>query len=205
MIGKLIFSSNVENDIQPAISPYQVVYLDTQCYENSRIPNAICGTVLLPPYSIMSALVETEDTYPIVMVADQYLSYLHTTEPMSFIVGILALLLKGISVIIYIGSFEAEFTIIPQTIQRFLNLRYGMFPEYMGNGFMFPIDPMYTDQIYSDLFLFDYCDLGYLQRCHSSHPFNNEVNNKIMMMGYMSQPQVPINGGPIDPFRVIGG
>ncbi len=200
MIGKLIFSSNLPYDLSMQLGPYQVVYLGEE-----KDKDALCGSVILPPYSIMSMLVETNDTCPLVMVADQYLAYLHTPEPMSFIVGLIALLLKGISVIIFIGSFDAEFSIIPQTIQRFLTLRYGMFPEYNGNGFLFPVDPMYTDQIYSDLFMFDYCDLGYLQKCHSSHPFNNDVNNKIIRMGYMNQPQYPTDGGLIDPFQVIRG
>lgn len=200
MIGKLIFSSNPQHDLSMQLGPYQIIH-----FGNEERQDALCGSIMLPPYSIMSMLIESEDTYSLLGIAEQYLAYLHTPEPMSFIVGLLALLLKGISVIFLIDSFDAEFSIIPQTIQRFLNLRYGMFPENNGNGFLFPLDPMYTDQIYSDLFMFDYCDLAFLQKCHSSHPFNAEVNNKIIRMGYMNQPQYSTSGGLIDPFQIIGG
>lgn len=203
MIGKLIFSTDLGRDQSLQIGPYQIIFLDETEATDSRIQNAIVGSVLLPPYNIMTRLVEPD--YPLVALGDEYLAYLHSPEPLSFMVGILALLMKGVSVIIDTMSCEAEFSLIPQTIQRFLVLRYGMYPEFMGQGFLFPVDPMYTDQIFSDLFLFDYCDLDYLQKMHSNHPFNMDVNNKIIIMGCKQglYNQMTSDGGIVDPFQVI--
>lgn len=202
MIGKFIISNNLSRDIGPYLGPYQIISLNTE--DQQAIPNVICGSILLPPYSIMTKIVGTEEEYPILMVTEEYLSYLHTIEPMAFIVGMIALLFKGISVILYANDFINEFAIIPQTINRFLNLRYGMVPEPNGNCLMFLPDPMYSDQIYSDLFLYDYCDLETLKRFHSSHPFNNEVSNKIIMSHQLNQGISGIDK-VVDPFIVLRG
>ena len=199
MIGKLVLSNDLSRDIGPHLGPYQIICLNT---ENSN-PEILCGSILLPPYSLMSMLVESEDACPLMMVADQYFEYLHTHEPMSFIAGILAILLKGISVVIYIGEFDGEFSIIPQTIIRLFNVRYGMFIEPNGNGLLFNPEPMYSDQVYSDLYMFDYCDTKTLTNNHSPHPYNADVYNKIIRTNSMVMSDQ--TESVLDPFVVIRG
>lgn len=187
---------------------FEIVYTDREIV--SELPfmaddSFICGDIIMPPYSIMQELVE--DTVPLEFISNQYMEYLHTFEPISFIVGLIALILRGYDIIIDTGVDPGDsFELIPQVLREFFLLRYGIVVEIAGRqNFQFPVDPMYLDQIYSDLFLFDYADINVLKKYHSDHPFNNEVMNKIFRLGMREQFEMKNNGSidNVDPFKFL--
>lgn len=195
MIGRIIFVSN-PNRIPDIIrsGPSQLVRIDE---DNTYGPEVICGSILLPPYSIMSELID--DRLDLRIIEQQYFEYLHTNEPRSFVAGLLAIMFKGINVVIMVDKYDNEFGVIPRTLWNFINIRYGIMLETETNGFFYPTDPMYLDTIYSDLFLYDYIDDAVLKSKHSPHTYNEEVQMKLMNL-YNLRATNNMNHGPIDPF-----
>ena len=205
MIGRLIMTPDL-NYIPAVISsgPTKVIWLtDNLEYETSEgyaTGNDTCGSILLPPYSIMCEVVD--DRFDINFVKNRYLEYLHTREPLSFVCGILGLLIKGLNVMIMVNKIERDFNFIPETLFYLFQLRYGITPETMSNPFIYPNQDMYLDTIYSDLYLFDYMDESLLRRLHSQHPFNDEVQTKIMNSNNF---RVRYSQEPVNPFINMNG
>lgn len=199
MIGRLILSGD-RNKILNIIrsGPTQIVVMD----EETPSQDVICGSILLPPFSIMNELVDGRLDMHI--IEDQYFEYLHTTEPISFVCGLMALMLKGVNVVISTEKYDYEFSVIPKTIWDFFNIRYGIMPETYYSGFRFADKPMHLDTIYSDLFLHDYIDDIVLKAKHSSHPYNQDVQIKLMNL-YNLRALNNKSNGPIDPFVNMRG
>ena len=207
-MGKIIFGRTRNYNLNQ-LGPMYLLIGDPDMSEELPpyiLNDTICGSILLPPYSIMAELID--DEVPQQMIAEHYMQYLHTIEPLHFIVGLLAALLKGFTIFIDLG-YEPEdtFILIPQVLREFFMLRYGIIVQIDNvQHYMYPMDPMYLDQIYSDLFLFDYADLAFLQKYHSRHPFNADVVEKIVRLGLQDQVNVRTNdNNKVDPFRFLGG
>lgn len=146
-------------------------------------PDIICGSILLPPYTIMSHAVD--ETVPPEYVAQEYLAYMHSREPRAFICGILAMMLKRMDVAILFTLHEMEFNVIMSVLDEMFEVRYGIRAQTVTTPFGFPTDDMYLDTIYGDLFLFGYMDADTLMRKHSEKPFDEEV---IMKLIYIYNP-----------------
>lgn len=141
------------------------------------------GSIILPPFSIMAVAVD--NMVPYQEVEEMYLEYLHTKEPQQFITGIIAMLIKGINVIILLSSHEAEFGFIPAVIIRYFNIRYGINPYVDIDGVIesqfgwIPTD-MYMDQMKEDLFIYDFMSANDLLLSWSDFDLTPEVVRKLI-------------------------
>lgn len=200
MIGRIVIANNpnmVSNVVRSG--PSQIILLDE---EGRNSQDTICGSILLPPFSIMNELVDGR--LDLRIIEDQYFGYLHSTEPMAFVVGLIAIMLKGINVIIVADRYDNEFSMIPKTIWNFFNMRYGIVPETISTAFLISNDPMHWDTIYSDLFLYDYIDDTVLKAKHSPSPYNPVVQNKLINL-YNFRALNNNSDKPIDPFVNMRG
>ena len=185
MIGKLVMTRD-PGYVQMVVplGPTRVIELDDVMALDPSLGcgNVMCGSILLPPPTIMSAAIE--ESIPIDVVRQQFFSYLHLNEPRSFLAGIVALMIKGINVVIVLDKVDPEFSFIPTEIYNFFMIRYGIIaesivPNFMSSQFRYPVEAEYLDTIYEDLFVFDYMDAESLKKMHSAHPYSMEVDTKL--------------------------
>lgn len=188
-LGQLTITNSIEMADQQAMAfptNTMIVILDEEMRPLLRVadsPCVICGSVLLPPYSIMAQ--EADGAVPPQQTDEAYLHYLHSKESLQLVAGIMAFLVRKIHVIILLNSHESEFGFIPNGIITLFQLRYGVTPfvdidsriEYQ---FAYNPEPMFHDQIIEDLFMFDYMAMDDVMRSWSEHDLSFNVIQKMI-------------------------
>lgn len=186
-LGMLTLTNSIEMCDQALFARSAIVILlDDEirsAMEAKDSPDIMSGSIILPPFTIMAESVDNIAPPPV--IDEHYLGYLHTTEPQKFITGIMAMLVKGMNVMILLSSHEVEFDFIPRILLQYLALRYGLTPLVhidclMEMAYNWLDEPMYHDYIVGDLFLYDYMDANTLLMSWSAYPLSEPVIKKLI-------------------------
>lgn len=151
LIGQLLITIDIDLVNDTLTNGVGKVLVLSENQDNKTIfssPNVIPASILLPPYeSVMADLDGNTE-----MANIEYINYLCRKEPDMFICAILAALLKGINILIYIGKDEAEMPFVSSLI-RLLYDQYGITIGTEHHQFMY--NKAYDAVIDSKLYLYE--------------------------------------------------
>ena len=147
LTGQLYITTNIDAVYREQYRNTKILFL---CDEKQDVPGVeiIPASILLPPYeSVMAELDDQKD-----VAAQIYIEYLCQKEPDMFIAAIMAALLRGVNILVYLGPDEANMSFIG-TLTQFLWNMYGIGAGTDYNKFT--INIALEPAIYCKLYFYD--------------------------------------------------
>ena len=154
--GSMYITCNRQNLLRyNPINTRVIVLADS--IEKVQVDNRITtlGSVLLPPYEA----IEFELDNRMNEFVNIYCSYLASNVPDRFITLMLAVMLKGFNIILYIDPDEYRNLHFKDVLARFVFMTYGI---QIGNEYANPIIPFMYNQAYDPVILSKLYDYDYI-------------------------------------------
>lgn len=141
-IGNLCITSDFDIARSLLLNNGKVIVLDEFFEED--YPGVTLGSTLLPPYSALESLVDSD----IQGFAYQYMEYLSSTFPDSFCSLIMLCLLKGINICMYAPQKNDNSFI--QFLLDYLRVSYGVVLDFQTNQSVIDLNflPIICDKLY---------------------------------------------------------